>query len=950
MKAKSEGSPLRHVACEIRTDDLTRQLYATDASIYQVAPAAVAFPRSAAEAAAAIAAAAELGLPVSPRGAGTGLSGGALGEGMVVDFARYNREITDFDPERRTVRVGPGVVLDQLNDFARPHGLCFGPDVATSSRATLGGMIANNSSGARAPVYGTTAEHVVSLDVVLADGRVETVGAEHPGLAELRRDAAELVSRHAEAVDRYFPELLMKRWPGYGLDRFLRAPNDLCKIVAGSEGTLAGICSAELRLCPVPKGVKAVAVFFFDSVLEAMQATVEFLDLKPAAIEHTDRALLDQTRGQLAFKATRALLRLDEEPCESMLIVEFYDHAEAKAAHAVRRNVGTRRMVLTDARELAMVWGMRKAGLSLLTGRKGPAKPIAGIEDVAVRPEQLPDYVAGLQDLMRGLGLEASFYGHAASGLLHVRPIIDLHSAQSIAKYRRLADEVSALVRRFKGSLAAEHGVGIARTEYLPDHVGPELLEVMRALKRMFDPRNLLNPGKIIEDGHGYRIDTNLRLGAGYALELPFQPVLAFAAKDGSFIGNLEQCNGCGGCRKDTPTMCPTYIATGEEIMSTRGRANVIRAVLEGRLGREDAPLRSAELEEALGNCLSCKACGTECPSNVNIALLKAELAHARHRRHGVGPRDRMVAAIDLMNRVGCLAPRLANAVLEWHWVRVLMEWTLGFTAQRPLPRFATQRFDRWFAKRRPWQPKKPARGRVILWDDTFVRYNEPNIGQAAVHVLEAARYEVTLLEGRKCCGRPAFSVGRLDTARRLGRHNIDLIRARGGSEPIVFLEPSCYAMFAEDYRELGIDGAEEVAQRCFLFEQFVFDLLQRDPSALPLDGDVGAVAIHAHCHAKALTDVSVQENLARRLLTSEVTMLDTGCCGMAGQFGALASKYELSLKVADPLVDKINALKPTTRLVASGTSCRQQISHLTSFHPLHMAELVALALSHEES
>ncbi len=388
-------------------------------------------------------------------------------------------------------------MLDQLNAFLRPHGLWFGPDVATSSRATLGGMIANNSSGAHAPLYGTTADHVAALEVVLVDGTVAEVGDGRAGLAGIRAAAEGVVRGHAEAIAARLPPGLAKRWSGYGLDRALAAPGDLVQLVAGSEGTLAAIVSAELRLVPRPRR-RGLGVVFFASVAEAMEATVELLDLGAAAIEHLDRLLLDQTRGQRPFAAARALLDLDRRPCEAMLLVELFDErVEHGLAELAARDLGLRTLALTDPAEQEMVWAVRRAGLNLLTARPGRAKPTTGIEDVCVRPERLPEYVAGLRELLEPLGLEASFYGHAASGELHVRPVLDLHTAQGVAALRRVADGVAELTLRFRGSLAAEHGVGIARTEYLARQLGPELTAASADIKRLFDPRGVLNPGKI---------------------------------------------------------------------------------------------------------------------------------------------------------------------------------------------------------------------------------------------------------------------------------------------------------------------------------------------------------------------------------------------------------------------------------------------------------------------
>ena len=940
--------------CEVRFDRLTRRLFATDASIYQIEPLGVAFPRTTEQAAAVLRAAADAGVPVTPRGAGSGLAGGALGDGLVVDFARHHRRISALDLERCTVQVGAGVILDQLNDFLKPHNLCFGPDVATSSRATLGGMIANDSSGARTPFYGTTADHVVALEIVLADGRVETIGAGRDTLRPQRDLADELVRRHAAEIAARMPGGSRKRWPGYGLSRLLRQPGNLAHVLAGSEGTLAGILSAELSLVPLPQQ-KGLGLVFFASVAEALQATVELLDLQPVAIEHVDRVLFDQTKGQVKFQAARDLLELDARPCEAFLIVEFYADVTERLAALERKRLGLRTRLVTSADEMNLVWGLRKSGLSLLTGCPGAAKPVTCIEDTAVRPERLPEFVTGMQALLQPLGVNACFYGHAASGLLHIRPVLDLHTADGVEKLRRIAGEVSALVRQFNGSLAAEHGVGLARTEFMREQLGDELLGVMRAIKASFDPRDLLNPGKIVgrlgkESGglqaEGCKIDTHLRWGAGYELKLPFEPMLAFAAKDGSFVGNLEQCNGCGGCTKQAPTMCPTYLATGEEIMSTRGRANTIRAALEGQWGDGRHLLRSAELAAALDACLSCKACTSECPSNVNLALLKAELLQARQRQDGVPLVAQLVSRVDLLGRLGCLAPSLANAALEWRGLRWLMEKTLGFARQRPLPRYATERLDRWFARRGARvTPRGGHRGKVMLWDDTFVRYHEPHIGRAAVAVLEAAGFEVVLPQGRKCCGRPAFSQGNLREAARLGRHNLALLETDPERLPVLFLEPSCWSMFAEDYHELKLPGAERVASRCHLFEHFIEDLLSREPAALSFRREATPVAIHAHCHAKSRLNPTFMERLAGRLPGRTAALMDTGCCGMAGAFGAMASKYELSRKVGAALAGQIGAQPPGAVIVASGTSCRQQIEHLTPARPKHMAELLAEAL-----
>ncbi len=990
---------IKQTGCDARFDNLTRQLYATDASIYQIEPLGVAFPKGAQEASLVIRAAADAGVAVTPRGAGTSLVGNAIGEGLIVDFSRYNREITDLNVETRSVRVGAGVVLDQLNDFLKPQGFCFGPDVATSSRATLGGMIANNSSGARCPLYGTTADHVISLEIVMADGRVEKIGQTHESLSGERAKIEKLVCAASAEMAERWPPGLIKRWPGYGIERFLRAPNDLTAILAGSEGTLAAIFSAELKISPLP-AEKGLGLIFFQSIGEAMQATVELLDLKPAAIEHIDRPLLDQTEGQLHFQAARDLLELDTKPCEAILIIEFYGQIAERLSILESRKIGLRKKIVTDPAQMNLVWSVRKSGLSLLTGCIGPAKPVAFIEDAAVRPEQLPEYVRGLQAIMQPLGLEASYYGHAASGLLHVRPVLNLRSPADLKRFRQVADQTSALVRQFKGSLSAEHGVGIARTEYMREQLGDGLLAVMRKIKQTFDPKNIFNPGKIFADGR-HKIENHLRENFSRPLELPFQPVLAFAFKDRSFVGNLEQCNGCGGCLKQSGIMCPTFMATHDEVMSTRGRANIIRAALELQVNGDD-PLKSDELDAALSNCLSCKGCTPECPSNVNLALLKAEMLSARWRRDGLPLRQRIFSNVDLLGKLGCIMPKLTNRILDSKALRVAVEKTLGISARRSLPHYTSERFDRWFSKRpgsaaaspavsrasrdtricaissncgaatplfgeapkiAGGAPALPTRGRLILWDDTFVRYHEPHIGIAAVKVLEALGFEVSLVKNRRCCGRPGFSQGNLDAAAKLAKHNVKILSSLEHSNtPILFLEPSCWSMFVEDYRELKIENAENIAERCFLFEKFVDDFLARDPQALPfqnltaLSRQVSTgrekqeerlveVAIHPHCHVKSIINPGFMARLAERLPGRRAMVLDTACCGMAGAFGMLTEKYDLSVKVAQRLLDQIDQQSAGTEIVASGTSCRHQIADLRNPRPKHMAELLAEAL-----
>ncbi len=919
---------LQELGVEVRDDRLTRRLYATDGSIYQVLPQAVAFPKSPEEAARLLKRGNELGIELIPRGAGTGLVGGALGEGVVIDFARYNTQIHGLDRERRRVHVGPGVVLDQLNRFLKPHGLMFGPDVATSSRATIGGMIANNSSGARVPRYGTTADHVHRIEAVTLSGELTSVTPQSPAFPDASRLLDHVTMEQASRLSEWRDGRILKRWPGYALHQWEPGSANWPAIFCGSEGTLAGFVGAELN-CVLLPSTTALGLVYFDSIAEAMHATVAIQALDPSAIEHIDRVLLDQTRDQLQFRAARAFLDLDQRPTESLLIVEFDQDPSDRLEALHRLRLGTRTQSVTTVEEKSLVWGLRKAGLSLLTGCAGAAKPTTGIEDAAIPPKQLPDYVAALREVLDHLGLEACFYGHAASGLLHVRPVVDLHNEDDKRRFHALANEVAQLVKAFKGSLAAEHGVGLARTEYLPEQIGPELFKAMQALKHHFDPENRLNPGKIFRDAR-YAFDGPLRVPRFNEASLPFRPQLRYAAKDRTFTAHLEQCNGCGGCRKATPTMCPTFMVTGEESLSTRGRANLIRTALDAPSEAQSNPLLTAEIDHALRHCLACKACATECPSNVNLALLKAELSHARHQLKGIPWTSRLIGNVDRAGRIGTRFPGLSNALLKQPSVRRLMRNILGLTDRRPLPSFASQRFDHWFQLRPQAQRSSSTEPQVWLWDDTFTRYHEPHIGQAAVQLLEAAGLSPQLVPQRHCCGRPAFSQGLLDQARRDGSANVTQLARTPGDTPILFLEPSCLSMFLEDYVELGIPKAEAVAARCFLVEDYLAastDLFSRpiwNPTTHP-------IAIHPHCHSKALLEPQRFTAFATQLVPGQLTTLATGCCGMAGAFGAMEETFELSGQVAGPLVQAIDPLAESTPILASGTSCRHQIDHFTN-------------------
>ncbi len=925
-----------HPKLDIRTDRLTRYLYATDASIYELMPAGVAFPRSAEEVQQIVRLCANEGIPIIPRGAGSGLSGGAIGEGLVLDLSRYMRSISPVNLEEYSVWVDSGVVLDNLNEAVKVSGLMFGPDVATSSRATIGGMIANNSSGAFVHHYGVTIDHVLAVEIVTSNGEIQILDKDVPETWKSCETIPEMVKPFIYEIQSVFHDEIRKRWPGYALDRYCKMFPCPVPLLGGSEGTLAVITKAKLHLVPIP-GQRILIVFMFDTIAEAMNAINPLMKFQPASIEHIDDILFNQTRGQRNFEPVRQLLGLDKSNCGSLLFVEFFDPPQELIEEVLNLKLGKKSIYCKDVNQRNMLWEFRKAGLSLLTGMKGSAKPATGVEDTAVRPTELSSYVEELTEILNRYGVQASFYGHASAGLLHVRPILDLHEHLEVKKFRKLAEEIFHLVRKYRGTFTGEHGVGMAHSEFIKEQIGENLFNLMLQIKQTFDPTGLMNPGKIT-DLSRFRFDENLRWRK---LTLPFEPQLAFAFKDGSFIGNLEQCNGCGACRKETPTMCPTFIATGEEILSTRGRANIIRHIIEESSHNPES-LFSDELKQAIKYCLACRACTVECPSNVNMSLLKAELLHALGSKYLPTLTKFLISNIDTLGKLASLTPSLANYSLKNKFFRKILEQTAGIITERPLTEYAHEPFHRWFFRTyKGWKTGNGKNGSVILWDDCFTRYHEPEIGIDAVKVLTSAGFQVEVLPDRSCCGRPAFSVGNLESARKKGEKNLKILKDK--QQTILFLEPSCFTMFYEDYKELNLELAPIISEKSMLLEEFLATLLEKNPSVLSFQDEKSLeIAIHTHCHTKATRGSVPMKKVLSFIPNSKVQVLPSACCGMAGAYGMMKDTYPLSLEVGNHLKQLVEKLPDTTRIVASGTSCRQQISYITHIKAEHFIQVLA--------
>lgn len=945
----------KRIKGEVRFDAVSRLLYRTDASIYEIEPLGVVVPLDEDDVVETVRIAGEHGVPLLFRGGGTSLAGQSVGRAIHVDCSKSMHRVLEVRPEEHWVRVQPGVVLDALNAFLKPHGLVFGPDVATSSRANLGGMIGNNSSGAHSLLYGKTIDHVLELKVVLADGTVTVLGPvteeervareTRPGLeGGLYRGIFQLVTENREEIERSFPKV-MRRVAGYNLDELIRPgqPFDLSKLVVGSEGTLCGVLEAKLRLVDRPINTALVACHFHD-LIEAMEANLVALDTGPAAVELTDRLLLDLTKGSIEHAPRREFLQGDPE---ALLFVEYYADTEEELElkmdlledRLAERGLGYATVRACEAAAQRSMWELRKAGLGVLMGMKGDAKPTAGLEDTCVPVEHLPEYVRRVRGVMARHEVTAVYYAHVSVGVLHIRPILDLKNPEGIRLLRRLEEEISDIVLEYGGTMSAEHGDGLARSEWIPKMFGERTARLFEEVKDLFDPRGLMNPGKIVRAG---RMDQDLRYGALYRPKR-LETFFSFAA-DGGFQQAVEICSGVGHCRKQkVGTMCPSYMATLEEEHSTRGRANALRAALSGTLDAEG--LASRQLFEVMDLCLECKACKGECPSSVDMAKLKYEFLAQYYEVHGYPLRSRLFARIDLISRWGSAFAPVSNWIAGAAPTRWFLDRVIGIDARRKMPRFTRQRFTTWFNDH---HRRRPTRGPVVLFHDTYTEYSDPQIGMAATIILERAGYEVVLADGKVCCGRPMISKGFLRQAREHARHNLQVLAplaAKGW--PILGLEPSCLLTLRDDYLDL-VPGSESrlVADHAFMLEEFLAGLSRAGELELPFTGTAKSILVHGHCQHKALGGTSDTVAVLNLPPNYHATEIDSGCCGMAGSFGYEKEHYDLSMKIGEErLFAAIRAAEPTVEIVAAGTSCRHQIADGTGRNARHWTELLVEAL-----
>ena len=940
---------------EVRFDAVTRALYATDASVYQIEPIGVAIPRSRSDLIRLVGVCAEFRCPITMRGGGTSQAGQAIGPGLIVDTSKYLNTMLDLNVAERWAHVEPGLVLDELNAQLRPHGLRFAPDVSTASRATIGGMMANNSSGARSVIYGKTIDHVLEQEVVLSNGSVMHVGPiDAEALARKRaektlegacyRVVSDLVSQHRDEIERRFPRVL-RRVGGYNLDEFVQAdrPFNLAKLMVGSEGTLGVVLSAKITLVPLP-AAKAVLAIQFASLLESLTATPLILRHGPSAVEVMDKSILDYTRQSAALEALRQSF-IDGDPA-ALLCVEFYaDRAEDLPPRlaALERDLrdhglGYAYHHALDLAAQGRIWSLREAGLGLSMAMKEDAKSLSFVEDTAVAPERLRDYIERFLAIVKGHGTTAGVYAHASVGCLHVRPVINMKTEAGVRRFEAIANDISDLVLEFGGALSGEHGDGLVRSPFMAKMFGPEIYEAFRTIKRTFDPHGIFNPGKIVD---APPLTANLRFGPAYSTRvLPTY----FEYPEGSFAGAVEMCSGLGACRKTLEgTMCPSYMATRDEQHTTRGRANVLRLTIAGRLG--EAGLGDKAVYDTLDLCLECRACKAECPVSVDVARFKSEFLADYWQRHGTPLHARALGNARAAAEWGSRLAPLSNWIVNSGVGRRINERLLGIDKRRALPRFARRTLAQHAKGRLPSTSLRPGKVAhdVLLFNDTFTNHYDPEIGLAALDVMSAAGLNPALASNR-CCGRPQISKGLLSTARDMAARNADILFADAeAGRPLVFCEPSCLSAVREDapalLRSEARRKAEVVARASVLFEEF---LAARAPR-LALRPGPKTILLHGHCHQKSMALLAPAKALLAGIPETKVVDLDAGCCGMAGSFGYGREHYEVSRAIGERKLFPAVRQKPEGAVVvAAGTSCRHQIADFTGEAAVHPAVLLA--------
>ena len=958
---------------DLFTDETSRILHATDASAYRAVPLAVARPKTVEDIRKLVLFARDNRTPLIARTAGTSLAGQVVGEGIVVDVSKYLNKILEINVQAHWVRVEPGVVLDELNMAVAPYGLFFGPETSTSNRCMIGGMVGNNACGAHSLIYGSTRDHVISLKTVLSDGSEVEFGPfsneefDRKCLGDsleagLYRNIRELLSAPGarEEIEKEYPDpSIRRRNTGYAIDQLLDCypfnPDghrfNFCKILAGSEGTLAFTTEIKLNLVLLPPKNKILLCAHFHNLEEALQGNLLALKHHPGAIELMDRFILDCTKNNIGLRKNRFFIEGDPG---AILIIEFAGDSKDELIEIAARltddfrqkGLGYHYPIISGS-DIPKVWALRKAGLGVLTNIPGDAKPVSVIEDTAVNPEKLPEYIAGFKEMLARFDLECVYHAHIATGELHLRPVLNLKDPEDVKKFRAVATETAKLVKKFKGSLSGEHGDGRLRGEFIPMMVGERNYEILGKIKSAWDPESIFNPGKITATAP---MDTSLRYEPGVTTR-QFDTVFDFS-HDGGLLRAIEKCNGAGDCRKSHligGTMCPSYMASKDENATTRARANVLREFLTR--SRRENPFSHKEVYDILDLCLSCKGCKSECPSNVDMARYKAEFLQHYYDGHGVPFRALAVANITRLNRIGSILPGLYNFMAKSRTISGIMKKSLGMAPRRPLPTLSPYPFTTWFKRYDQQIHDDHLQRKVYLFVDEFTEFNDAHVGIAAVKLFNALGHRV-LVAGEAESGRTYLSKGLVRRAKGLAIENVVIYKDKVTDDvPLVGIEPSAILSFRDEYPDLVAPELKEdalrLAKNCLMFDEFFMREVKAGRISQNQFSDKKMkIKLHGHCHQKALSSTGPTKEMLTFPENYSVEEIPSGCCGMAGSFGYEKEHYELSIKIGElVLFPAVREAEKDTVIAAPGTSCRHQIKDGTGREALHPVEVMFMSL-----
>ena len=964
----------RELEGEVLFDRFSRGRYSTDASIYQVEPVGVVIPKTDRDAETAFRIAMDEGIPVMPRGGGTSQCGQTVGAALVIDLSRHINHVLEFDKDARTVWVQPGIVLDHLNAWLKPHGLWYPVDVSTSAQATIGGMTGNNSCGSRSIHYGNMVDNVLAVEAITTAGDAfmfDESAPAHPVYRDLVDRVQTIVKRELEEIEFRYPQVI-RNVAGYNLNRLTQPGFNMAHLLVGSEGTLAYSRRIKLKLSPLPAH-KALGVCHFPTFRQAMDAAQHIVKLGPVAVEAVDRTMIGLARSNPSFLPI--LERCIQGDPDAILLVEFAgDGSPENQAENLRRLKQLSELMadqlglpggvveIPDAKLQKDLWEVRKAGLNIMMSMKGDGKPVSFIEDCAVPLEHLADYTSRLTEVFERNGTTGTWYAHASVGCLHVRPILDMRR-EGATQMRAIAEQAMALVHEYKGAYSGEHGDGLVRSEWIEPFYGSKLTRAFEQVKDLFDPKGLLNPGKIVRPPK--QDDRSLfRFKPGYAIPaidtaLDWSDSTADAAlpsaRSEGFGKAVETCNNNGHCRKfDAGTMCPSYRATGDEQHLTRGRANTLRLALSGQLGPD--AFTSEDMYRTMELCVSCKGCKRECPTGVDMAKMKVEFLHHYRKKHGLRLRDRLVAYLPRYAPIASRLSGLLNLRDRVPGLAALSERLLGLSAKRSLPRWRSDAFDdREVVAPAPAAPAAESRGEVVLLVDTFNRYFEPENARAAVAVLQAAGYQVHTARAADsdrplCCGRTFLSAGLVDEAKAEAQRTLSALAPyveRG--VPVIGLEPSCLLGLRDEWLSmLPRAEAAPIAANAFLFEEFLAREQAAGRLALKLQPiEQKKAVLHGHCHQKAFDVMPGVEQVLKLVPGLAVETIESTCCGMAGSFGYEAEHYDMSMKIGElSVLPKMRAAAADAVLVADGTSCRHQIHDGAKRDAVHVARVLERALA----